>query len=174
MELFCKNSSTAFGCQLFSRKYISSWVFDSVLNNLLDVAKGRRPYSNCHAKRHFDAFGGWVGFKKIWVTFYSSKMLKQRNLLCTHNPSSTLRNKLKTFMQYGPMFTEVEYNILWNSSVSFMTKRLSLSLAMQNTHATFNIHYIIKCHQDFCRFTSLNLVFSRSCLFISLSVFFIW
>ena len=56
---------------------------------LLNI-NGRLPYSYCHAKCHFDVSDVWVGFRKL-MTFCCGKMLKEHNLTCTHNISSTVQ-----------------------------------------------------------------------------------
>ena len=47
---FCPNCGTASTTGI----YINCFI----------IVKGRHPYSNCHAKRHFDVLSGWVGFQE--------------------------------------------------------------------------------------------------------------
>lgn len=86
---------------------------------------------------------------------------------------------IKNFVKYIYCCLE-QYNTLWDSSnsvqyktgISMVSDRDIYSDSKIPRHATCNIHYVTKCHQDFLICTWLKLVFSRSHCCISHAVFF--
>ena len=89
------------------------------------------------------------------VTFCWGKMLKNNRLYLLLQQASCPLKLIKTFDIYNMVQC-------WSILILFITKWVSIALAMQNNGAKFKIHCLINFYQDFCNFHLFETVFSQA------------